>query len=154
MRRALVAILVLTAGLNSSCSTDNAPKPGTPAYSWAAAHETFAAADYAKTSEHLEKLVATDNEYTARARPWLLILISGMGRGYMDVADNLEYGVRAKKADPGGFRKYISNYRSAAGRHALHFAETFMRFQKAKDEPVALAFSFPNGSAALVPALA
>jgi hypothetical protein len=106
-----------------------------------------------KASEHLDKLLASDNEYTARARPLLLILTSGMVRGYMDVADNLELGVRAKKADPGGFRKYISNSRSTAGRLSLHFAETFMRFQKGKDDPIPLVFSYPSGSAAPVPEL-
>src|SRR3979411_2788681 len=98
MRRVLLAVPVVTAGVSSfSCSTDTAPKPGTPAYSWAAAKETFAANDYMKTGDHLDKVLASDNEYTARARPWRLILISGMARGYMDLADNLEYGVKAKK---------------------------------------------------------
>jgi hypothetical protein len=145
--------IVTAAGLTFSCSTDSAPQPGTPAYAWSAAKETFAAGDYTKTSEHLDKVLASDNEYTARARPWRLILTSGMARGYMDVADNLEYGVRAKKADPGGFRKYISNSRSTAGRLSLQFAEAFMSFQKGKDDPIELAFSFPNGSAAPVPEL-
>jgi len=150
---ALLAIAAATAGMNFSCSSATAPEKGTPAYSWAAAKETFAANDYVKTTEHLDKLVASDNEYTARARPWSLILTSGIIRGNMDVADKLESGVREKKTDPGGFRKYISNSRSTAGRHSLHFAETFMRFQKGKDDPVSLAFSFPSGSAAPVPEL-
>ena len=137
---------VALAGLNSSCSTSNAPEPGTPAYYWAAAKETFAANDYAKTSDHLDKVLASDNEYSARARPWLLILTAGMVRGYMDVADKLEDGVRSKKADPGGFRRYISSSRSAAGRLSLQFAEIFMPFQKGKDDPIPLAFSFPSGT--------
>jgi hypothetical protein len=148
LSKILLAIPVATAGLTFSCSSSAGPQPGTPAYFWSAAKETFAASDYVKTSEHLDKILASDNEYTARARPWRLILASGMARGYMDVADNLETGVRAKKADPGGFRKYISNSRSAAGRLSLQFAEMFMRFQKGKDDPVALAFSYPSGSAA------
>src|SRR5882762_5746224 len=141
-RRFRISVAVALAGLNFACSTSSAPEPGTPAYYWAAAKETFAANDYAKTSEHLDKVLASDNEYSARARPWLLILTSGTVRGYMEVADKLESGVREKKADPGGFRKYISNSRSTAGRLSLHFAETFMRFQKGKDDPVPLAFNF------------
>jgi len=146
-RKFAVLAAIALAGLNFSCSTSNAPEPGTPAYYWAAAKETFAANDYVKASEHLDKLLASENEYSARARPWLLVLTSGTVRGYMDVADKLESGVREKKADPGGFRKYISNSRSTAGRLSLHFAETFMRFQKGKDDPVPLAFSYPSGSA-------
>jgi hypothetical protein len=30
---------------------------GTPEWYWAAAHETFEAADYSKTEEHLEQVV-------------------------------------------------------------------------------------------------
>src|SRR5262245_18253842 len=131
-RRAFLAIAVATVGLTISCSSSSGPEPATPAYFWAEAKEDFATNDYVKTSEHLDKLLASDNDYTARARPWLLILTSGMVRGYMDVADKLESGVREKKADPGGYRKYISNSRSTAGRLSLHFAETFMRFQKGK----------------------
>jgi len=140
--------IAIVGGLNSSCSSSNAPQPGTPAFYWAAANETFTAGDYAKTRDHLEKIVASENEYKARAEPWLLILTSGAIRGYLDVADNLEYGVRAKKGDPGNFRKYISNYRSTAGRLTLNFAEAFMRFQKGKDDPVPLAFGYPHGTAA------
>src|SRR5882762_656532 len=96
-RRFRISVAVALAGLNFACSSSSAPEPGTPAYYWAAAKETFAANDYVKTTEHLDKLLASDNDYTARALPWRLILTSGMVRGYMDVADNCEYGVRAKK---------------------------------------------------------
>jgi hypothetical protein len=150
MRRLLLAVSVVTAG----CSTSTAPQPGTPAYAWSAAKENFAAGDYVKTAQHLDKVLASDNEYTARARPMFLILTSGMARGDMDLADNFEYGVKAKKADPGGFRKCISNSRSTAGRLGLQFAEAFMRFQKGKDDPIVLAFNFPSGSAAPVPEFA
>jgi hypothetical protein len=150
MRKLLLAVSVVTAG----CSTSTAPQPGTPAYAWSAAKETFAAGDYVKTAEHLDKVLASENEYTARAHPWRLILTSGMARGDMDLADNFEYGVRAKKADPGGFRKVISNSRSTAGRLSLQFAEAFMSFQKGKDDPILLDFTFPSGSAAPVPEFA
>src|SRR6266851_11795 len=59
--RILLAIPLAAAGLNFSCSNSTAPQPGTPAYYWAAANETSAANDYVKTSEHLSKLLATDN---------------------------------------------------------------------------------------------
>src|SRR5947207_6910599 len=109
-RRMLLAAAALAAGgLQFSCSSESGPKPGTPAFYWSAAKETFAASDYVKTSQNLEKIVATENDYTARAQAWLLTLTSGQIRGYLDLADGLEAGVRAKKMDPGGYRKYISN---------------------------------------------
>lgn len=149
--RTVIAVSVVIAnGLQFSCSTESGPRAGTPAFYWAAAKETSAAGDYVKTSEHLDKILAGENEFTARAQPWVLIINAGLIRGYMDVADSLESGVKAKKGDPGSFRKYISNYRSTAGRLAMHFAEMFMNFQKGKDDPIALDFNYPSGSAAAV----
>src|SRR5713226_10277436 len=99
------AILLSACFMLVSCGDSNAPQPGTPAFYWAAAEETFAAKDYIKTMEHLEKLGATDNEYTARARPWLLVMTSGMARGYMDLADNFDAGTHANKTNPIDFRR-------------------------------------------------
>ena len=153
-RRALLAVAVVAAGaFEFSCSSESGPQPGTPAFYWGAAKETFAANDFAKTSDNLEKIIATENEYSARAQAWLLVLDSGLVRGNMDLAEGLESVVKAKKADPGGFRKYISNSRATAGRQSLGFAELFLKFQKGKDDPVVLAFAYPSGSAAPVPEL-
>src|SRR5881394_2771950 len=106
-RRTLVAVSIVTLScFEFSCSSgDSAPRAekGTPAFYWAAAGETFAANDFVKTSENLEAILKSENEYTARAQPWLLIVTSGMIRGYAEVADSLEIGVRAKKGDPGGY---------------------------------------------------
>lgn len=129
-----------------SCSGDNAPQQGTPAFYWAAAKETFAAKDYAKTVQHLERLTATDNEYTGRARPWLLVTISGMARGYMDLADSFDAGSRANKNNPTEFRRRTNAYRGAANRMALEFVEVFDKFQKGKDDPVPVAMAFPTGN--------
>ena len=131
-----------------SCSGESGPQPGTPAFDWSAAKQTFAAADYAKTLDNLDKVTASDNEFTARARPWLLVLTSGMARGYTELADRYETGARANRADPATFRKNMSACRTQASQQALHFAEVFGAFLKGKDDSVPLAFPLPTGSAA------
>src|SRR5271165_862645 len=108
-RTLMATSVAIAAGMNFSCSSSNAPQPGTPAFYWGAARDAFAVADYDKTSQLLDKLLAGENEFTGRALPWQLVLTSGTIRGYMDFADDLETGVRAKRTDPGQFRKYISN---------------------------------------------
>jgi len=134
-----------------SCSSGpQAPEKGTPAFYWAAAKETYAAGDYLKTIENLDNIVAGENEFTARARPWQLIMTSGMARGYIDVAEYFESGARINKADPLTFRRQVSQSRTNAGRIAMRFAESFAAFQKGKDDPVVLAFPFPKGNAAPV----
>jgi hypothetical protein len=139
-------ILLFTCFVLISCSGDNAPQQGTLAFYWAAAKETFAAKDYVKTVQHLERLTATDNEYTARARPWLLVMASGMSRGYMDLADSFEAGSRANKNNPTEFRRRTNAYRANANRLALEFVEVFDKFQKGKDDPVPIAMGFPTGN--------
>ncbi len=138
---AISATLIFT-----SCSSDSGPQQGTPAYDWAAAKQTFAAGDYAKTVDNLDKVTASDNEFTAKARPWLLVLTSGIARGNMELADRYETGARANKSDS-SFRRNMSAYRTQASQASLHFAEVLAVFQKGKDESVPLAFSFPTGSA-------
>ena len=141
--------LLLLCSLVISCGPSG-PQEGTPAFYWAAAQETFGAKDYIKTIEHLERITATDNEFTARARPWLLVMDSGMARGYMDLAENFDAGAHANKTNPTEFRRRTNNYRTEANRLALEFVEVFDKFQKGKDDPVTIAYPFPTGSAAPV----
>ena len=144
------AVLIL-----ASCSGSTAPRPGTPGFYWNAAKETYAASDYDKTIDHLDRICASQNEYTARAQPWLLVLTSGMEQGYVELADSFETGVHLNRTSPTAFYRQVSNYRSAANRLALQFAENFGTFQKNnKDEYIVLAFTYPAGSPTPVPLLA
>lgn len=129
-----------------SCSGGNTPQPGTPGFYWAAAKETYGTGDYQKTVENLSNILSSQNEYTARAQPWLLILTSGMARGYMDLADAYDAGSRANKTQPTAFHRLVNEYRGSANRLSLQFAETFGNFQS-KDDSIDLAFPYPTGSA-------
>jgi hypothetical protein len=141
---AIIVILVAT-----SCSSGPpAPKMGTPPFYWGAAGETFAKADYLKAADHLEQLVKTDNEYTQRALPWRLALTAGMTNAYAELADVFETGSRANRSNPTPFRKNMAENRALAGRRALQFAETFLKFNKGDHtQDVPLDFTFPTGSA-------
>jgi hypothetical protein len=153
-RRATVTWVVISANLILySCSTTTAPRPGTPAFFWGAARETYAAGDYGKTIEHLGRVTATENEFTALARPWLMVLTSGMARAHMELANNFEAGARVNRADPTSFRRQVTNHRGAASRLALQFAEEFEAFRKSAAEYVTLAFPYPSGSPGPVPLL-
>jgi hypothetical protein len=128
-----------------SCSGSNAPEPGTPAFYWAAAKETYATGDYQKTVEHLGNILSSQNDYVARAQPWMLVLTSGMAQGYMDLAESFEAGGHASHANTTNFHRQVNTYHGAANTLALQFADTFSKFQS-KDEYVTLAFAYPTGS--------
>ncbi len=147
----IVAAMLLIAG----CS--NAPPPpakGTPAFSWGAAKENATAGDYVKTMEHLALVAKTDNEFASKARPWHLVLTAGLTEGYMELAENFEYGARANKANPSQFRRRTSDYRSIASRTALQFYEAFTAFEKTlKEDQVPVYFGDLRGSTLQPPAL-
>jgi len=138
-----------------SCSSaPKGPAKGTPAFYWQAARETWVAGDYSKTMDHLDQLLATENEYTARALPWSLTLSGGLVSGYVDVADAYERGARLNRKDPSPFRRQVQLARNVGGKTALHFVEIWDKAAKLTASDIALAFPMPRGNAAPVPALA
>ncbi len=156
MVRAFTILAIVSCALMlTSCSPgSDAVKVGTPAFYWSAAKETYAAGDYVKTVEHLEKLAETQNEFTARAMAWELILTSGMAKGYMELADNFEFGAKANRANATAFRRQMSAFRTYANTLALQFAHTYQEFLKTnKDPQIVLDFPFPTGSAIPSPQL-
>src|ERR1035437_4209940 len=145
---ALVSVLPM---LFSCSSAPSGPKMGTPAFYWQAAKEVYAAGDYNKTLQHLDNLLATDNEYTDRALPWALVLKSGLAAGYIEGADNYAVGARLNRSDPSLFRRQVSEYRDSASRMALTFAEDYGRLSRGKGGTIALVFAYPQGTASPVP---
>jgi hypothetical protein len=137
----------------ASCSSGPAaPEKGTPAFYWQAAKETAAAGEYAKTLDHLSKIMKTENEFKAKAETWHMVLSSGMAKGYMELADAFDNGARANKGNQMQFRRQANDLRTTANGLALMFAESFGNFQeKNKDTEAVLAFPFPSASTAPVP---
>jgi len=147
----LLALISLSLVLVSCSTGPRPPEKGTPEFYWQAARETYAAADYLKTAEHLDALGKTDNQFTSKAQSWRLVLTSGMTKAFMELADNYEYGARANKANPTPFRKRVSTYRNMAGQLSLQFAEPFRAFRQShKEAEIVLSFPFPTGSAGQV----
>lgn len=142
---AILAVVSVNIILFSCSTTETGSKPGTPAFYWAAARETYAAGDFQKTVEHLSNIVGSQNEYVARAEPWLLVLTSGMAQGYMDLAEAYDAGGHVNRAQTSNFRRQVTTYRGAASTLAMQFAETLSKFPR-DGEYVPLAFGYPTGS--------
>lgn len=150
-----IASVILISFILISCSSGPEPiKPGTPAFFWNAATENYLKGDYPKAAEQLGKILNTENEFTARARPWRLILLAGLAKGHMDLANSFEMGARQNKANPTPFRKETMDNRSNASNYATQFVSDFAKFSKVPAEPqIALAFPAPPGSPAKLPFL-
>jgi len=139
-----LALLGLTA---CSGPVTTSARVGTPEFYWYAAKETYAAGDYVKTADHLDHLIGSQNEYTARAVPWSLVLTSGMAAGYMELADAYVAGARANKPNALTFRKKASDYRTMASPLVLRFAQNVEKMNQVPAGGVQLAFGLPKGAA-------
>jgi len=138
----------------SCASGPEPPRPGSPEFLWQAAQKTFDAGDYAKASDNLDRLAGSQNDYTARAQAWRLVVTGGIAKGLIDMVDNFEAGMYANKANMGPLRTQMDQYRSRADKQVLQFAETFLAFKKVQTGPtLELAFEFPKGSPLPAPQL-
>lgn len=147
----LLALAMLGLAACSGPVTTSA-RVGTPEFYWYAAKETYAAGDYAKTLNHLDHLIDNQNEYTARAIPWSLVLTSGVAAGYMELADSYVAGARVNKSNALSFRRKASDYRTMASPLVLRFAQNVDKMSNVPSGGVQLAFALPKGAAA-TPAL-
>jgi hypothetical protein len=146
---ALLLVGLVAAG--TSCSSGpQPPQPGTPAFYWAAAKETYRAGDFVKTSENLQRILVSENEFSARARVWDAVISSGLAQGYMELAAAWEAGARSNRLNPTPFRKQVSALRALASAAAIQFTEDIHRVvEGAKDPKILLAFAYPAGQPAV-----
>ena len=145
-----VSTLGLVAAATSCSSGPQLPQPGTPAFYWAAAKETYRAGDFVKTSENLQRILVSENEYSARARAWDAVISSGLAQGYMELADSWEAGARSNRLNPTPFRKQVSALRALASASAIQFTEDIHRVVEAGKGPkIQLAFAYPAGTPAV-----
>jgi len=149
-----LSLLGLLAAATSCSSGPQPPQPGTPAFFWAAARETYRAGDFMKTSENLQRILVSDNEFSARARAWDAVISAGLAQGYIELADSWEVGARANRNNPTPFRKQVSALRALASASAIQFAEDIHKVMETdKDPNILLAFAYPAGAAAPPPGL-
>lgn len=139
-----------------SCQSGPPPaRMGTAAWFWGAAKEQYAAGDFVKTQEHLEKIMDGESEYKARAATWHLVLLAGMARGYRELSDAYETGAPGAKAATGEFRRTVNDQRRVSRQYTIGLAEEVGRFLKeqATAEKITLEFAFPAGSPVEPPTL-
>jgi hypothetical protein len=139
--------------LTSCDSGPSAAQPGTPPYYWGAAGDTWRSGDYVKTLDHLSHLTADQNEFTVRARAWEIVVASGVARGYLDLTDACESGIKKEPARAVAIRRQMSAWRAIANSTTLELAETFQEFSAAnKEQSIPLEFTWPPQGSATMPA--
>jgi hypothetical protein len=116
-------------------------------FHWAAAKERYVAGDYNKAIGNLEYLLDGANEYSSRALPFSLVLTSGVGAGYMELADYYSAGAKSNKGKALLFQRKASDYRAMANHMVLHFAENTKKMDLLTGDSIQLSFGPPKGNA-------
>jgi len=149
MKAAWVLLTVLAFGIATGCSSGPPPiKPGSPAFFWAVAKESYRTGDLLKTDATLLDLSQTDTAFAAPARLWQLVVSAGLTQGYTELANAYEAGGVADPARALAFRRQATNLRSMAATTALEFAQAVHNMAETdQNAKVLLSFGFPPGSA-------
>jgi hypothetical protein len=147
MRPLLVLFLVAAGSLAVGCSSGPPPiKPGTPAFFWAVAKESYRTGDLATTDRTLLDLAENGEEFAAPARIWELVISAGLTQGFSELADAYESGSPHNPDNPLRFHNQAANLRSVAANDVLQFAQALHTLVGGETGPdIQLAFEFPPG---------
>ncbi|MBI4893154.1 MAG: hypothetical protein HY821_21200 [Acidobacteria bacterium] len=146
-RLSLALSAVLCAGLVSCSSEQKGPqaaKPGTPAFFWAAANDGYKKGDFAAVVKNLGNIAASENEYKLKAQVSLIVINSGLARGDMEWADQLETGSKAARTRQLEFRKLVNTARTEASQAAMRTVDICHKLLPTlKDSQIPVAFGVP-----------
>jgi hypothetical protein len=151
MKTLSVLSFTLACGLVIGCSSGPPrPKPGSAAFLWEEAQQSYRIGDLLKTDTMLMELSRTDNAFAEHARIWQLIVSAGLTQGFSALADVYETGSRHDVANPLRFRNQAASLRSFAATASMEFAQGLHDLAgNQQDDTVKLAFAFPPGSLVL-----
>ena len=149
MKLPSVLSIMLAFGLATACSSGPPrARPGTSAFLWGEAKQSYRIGDLVKTDSTLLELSGTDNAFAADARVWQLVVSAGLTQGFSELAVAYESGGQHDSANPLRFRHQADSLRSFAATAALEFAQAVHNMVSGnQDATVKLAFAFPPGSA-------
>lgn len=146
MEKRAVLVLAVVSTLAAGCSSGPAPiKPGSPAFFWAVARESYRTGDMLKAQSTLRELSQGDNEFAARARVLHLVISAGVMKGLGDLANAYQSG---SAVNPTGFRGQAANLRGMAASAAMEFTQAVFEAQGAHMVLARLSFGFPPGNTA------
>jgi len=117
-------VIALSLGL-ISCgpSGPESPQPGTNAYLWWTAQESFKKGNFIDVSNQLDKLTGKESEYKLRAQAWQMIVATGVARGNAEWADIVEEGLKLNRDRQLEFHRIINGTRSEAHQMVMRAAQ-------------------------------
>jgi hypothetical protein len=140
-------VLGLVAGsvVITGCSGGPAPAtPGTSAFFWQVAQQSYHTGDLLKTNSVLLELGRRQNGYAPRARIVQLVVSAGITQGLWELSDAYQAGSEVTPR----LRAEAFNLRSQAAATALEFTQAVHDLAQDQEPTICFEFPFPPGSAA------
>lgn len=142
----LIAVTALALGLVSCGGTQGPekPQPGTPAFVWATAQDSFQKGNFADASNQLDKLTGKEGEFRDRAEVLQIVIATGLARGEMEWADIWDSGSDFARAKHLEFKHAGAAMRGVSAQMVMRAAEiTHSRLKTLKDKDLTLPFALP-----------
>jgi hypothetical protein len=140
--------LVVGASLGlTSCgpSGPGAAQPGTPAFIWNQAQDSFQKGNFAAASEQLDRLTGKEGEFRDRAEILQTIVSIGLARGEMEWADIFDDGSKYARTRFMDFKRAASSARSGAHHMVMRAAEIQHKsMERLKNADLPLAITLPT----------
>jgi hypothetical protein len=117
---------------------------------WREVNREYESGDYINTLNYLDDLLRTQNDYTARAAAWKVVILGGMTRSALEIEQACAEGIfRVKSVDTGPYRTCMERFRWRARANTLGLIEALNEVERnaAASGTVPLDFPLPKASA-------
>lgn len=143
----LVALLAFfVAGCGESGGENTGPAAGSPEWYWQAAEENLESGDFGKAIEHLDAVVEADGPLKEKAVLYRTVLLIGLSRASLALADAYRSGIDAVGARSEAWQIPMQQALRDGRRYSIELAESFSAVAKALSaDPVSLDFPLPRG---------
>ena len=143
----LVPLLAFfVAGCGDAGSQESGPAAGSPEWYWQAAEENLESGDFGKAIEHLDAVAAEDGPLKTKAVLYRTVLLTGLSRGDLALADAYRAGIDTVGARSDAWQNPMQQALRDGRRFSIELAESLGAVDKAMNsDPVVLDFPMPRG---------
>jgi hypothetical protein len=116
---------------------------------WKQVNREYESGDYIDTLNYLNDLLRTENDYTARAAAWKVVILGGMTRSSVEIEEACNKGIsRVAAWNSGPYKNCVEQFRWKARTRTLDLIDALSEFEAKAGAggDVLLDFPLPNAS--------
>ena len=116
---------------------------------WKQVNREYESGDYIDTLNYLNDLLRTENDYTARAAAWKVVILGGIARSSLEIEEACDKGTsRVAAWDSGPYKNCVEQFRWRARTRTLDLIDALSEFEAKSGSggDVLLDFPLPKAS--------